>query len=90
MCLGRYTSPTEAQYTHTAHSKLQKRFLAQRQEPIEPGGSHWPGRLPKETVHHATCQEGHLSVVTDRRPFLSIDLAHGNQRSSSVCQFSCE
>ena len=90
MCLGRYTSPTEAQYIHTAHNVLQRRFLAQRQEPIEPGGSHWPGRLPKETVHHATCQEGHLSVVMDRRPFLSSDLVRGNQWSSSIRRFSCE
>ena len=90
MCLGHYTSPMEAQYTHTAHNMLQRQFLAQRQEPIEPGGSHWPGRLPKETVHRAACQEGHLSVVTDRCPFLSIDLACGNQWSSSSHQFSCE
>ena len=40
MCLGHYTSPTEAQYTHTGHNVLQRQFWAQRQEPIEPGGIH--------------------------------------------------
>ena len=90
MCLGRYTSPTEAQCIHTAHNVLQTQSLAQHLEPSEPGGSHWPGRSPKATVHHATYQGGHLSMVTDRRPFSSIYLARGNQRSFSIRRFSCE
>ena len=80
----------EAQYTHTSHNVLQTQFLVQRQEPIEPGDNHWPGRLPKETGLHATYQAGHLSMVTDRRPFLSNDSMRNNPPSSSICQFYYE